>query len=92
MLSPVQGPHDGPVLPAGPDDGVADGADPAQVCSYAAVLHLKVGSCVGRDDFVEGREYDGEQEHEGPRREGHLVDSKLPLSVCLGLSSLSSIN
>ena len=79
MLSPVQGPHDGPVLPAGPDDGVADGADPAQVRSYAAVLHLKVGSCVGRGDFVEGYEY-GEQEDEGPRRDEHLIGLMLPLS------------
>ena len=73
MLSPVQGPHDRPVLPAGPDDGVADGADPAQVRRNAAVLHLKVGSGVGRrGGFAEGRVY-GEQEDEGPLRLEHLV-------------------
>ena len=38
VLSSVQSSHYRPVLPAGPDDGVADGADPAQVGSHAAVL------------------------------------------------------
>ena len=59
VLSSVQGAHDRAVLPAGPDDGVADGADAAQVDRHPALLHLKVrrgvrGRGRQREDDEEG--------------------------------------
>ena len=71
VLSSVQGPHDRPVLPAGPDDGVADGADAAQVDRHPALLHLKVRR------GVRGRGRQREDDEEGQCREEHLAQWKL---------------
>merc|ERR1719471_464909 len=72
VLSSVQGAHDRAVLPAGPDDGVADGADSAQVDRHPALLHLKVRDgvrCWGRQR---------EDYEEGPCREEHFARLKRP--------------